>query len=421
MRVLIGRPLIRVLASQPPVPAMLTKLRNAVVRSGLPCKPIKFDPKLKTYKFTSDSSVQHIDASNNLHSPKLSGWFKGLAQATSSELVYDKNTHGHKQVSLVQKNTDTTCHVILDHAADTGEIVFTVDADALDEKPAAKQETQPDDGKPHLPPKLAKLYLDCRRPPASSKQLLLMREAWTYFNHQVFGGRLKPAHMRLMRTVGAERKHTLGTWSAGTRTLSIQPTTFKGPLATFVETFVHEMCHQAVTDINQTRDSGPGGHGPLWSAWMRKCGLSPNSFMTINRDEFMDTDEKEAYRQKIAEREAQRQKADEEQHKYRHMWSPQDGKPAIARINDKYVEGILVCPSAKDGRTWAFIERNSVYSNRFWRVPADSLYEWNGPPEDAEKIRNDSARSREQIRNHLQAKSDRRSQMKALRNIFGRL
>ncbi len=140
MRTLIGRPTIRVLASRPPVPRMLTKLREAVIRSGLPCNPITFDPHLDAYKFTSDKSVQYIDPSNNIQSPKLRGWFTGLAKATDSELTSTKGVGKHRQVVLVQKSTRVSCRVLLDTGSDAGAIVFlsSVNPVEIDVGPSGK-------------------------------------------------------------------------------------------------------------------------------------------------------------------------------------------------------------------------------------------------------------------------------------------
>ena len=118
------------------------------------------------------------------------------------------------------------------------------------------------------------------------KQLWFMQHLWTHLNTTKFGNKLKLPNLEHMRTVPNVYLRTRAYWQSGSRRLVVSPRMFNLPLAGFVEIFLHEMCHQAVSDLDWATMSSEeksahhkeAGHGPNWKAWMVKVGLNPLRF-----------------------------------------------------------------------------------------------------------------------------------------------
>lgn len=78
---------------------------------------------------------------------------------------------------------------------------------------------------------------------------------------------------------------------------------FNGSQGYFVETMLHEMCHQAVSEIDQYDDSKEnGGHGSHWAHWMKKVGLNPLRYDKNRGITYMSPQEKEERDHHVANR-----------------------------------------------------------------------------------------------------------------------
>ena len=109
---------------------------------------------------------------------------------------------------------------------------------------------------------------------AGSKQdqLGLLRQRWWYLNFRYFGGRLREPNIYFIRDTGPRfRRH--GCWKPSVRKIGITRRIFNSDAKHLDGLMLHEMCHQAVSELD--RKTGEKPHGPEWSQWMRKVGLEP--------------------------------------------------------------------------------------------------------------------------------------------------
>lgn len=152
------------------------------------------------------------------------------------------------------------------------------------------------DTKPLGSPQLVELYKKTQANGSFATRMDFMKRAWDYWNDHKFGGRMEPPTFGFLRDTGAKLKKR-GMWRYGgdplVRQISISPRLFNARFDVFAEIFLHEMCHQAVSEIDKTRERSNQGHGPLWAAWMRKCGLEANRYDRFDNIEYMTPQERE--------------------------------------------------------------------------------------------------------------------------------
>lgn len=149
-----------------------------------------------------------------------------------------------------------------------------------------------DGGVPHIeiPERLQLEYAYAQRIDNPAYRIKFMNNLWTYFNSAKFGGKLhKPKSIQLMpNTRNGNNLRTRGRWYPSHRILEMAPRTFNAHMEFFAEIFLHEMCHQAVTDVNKERSNEDGGHGPSWQTWMRHVGLNPRRYDPNPNEVYMD-------------------------------------------------------------------------------------------------------------------------------------
>jgi hypothetical protein len=134
---------------------------------------------------------------------------------------------------------------------------------------------------PHvgIPDRLKQEYMYAQNMDDSGYRIKFMKQLWTHLNTAKFHGALPaPRAIQLMPNVQAKKLRTRGRWFPSPRVLEMAPRTFNAHLDFFVEIFLHEMCHQAVTDIDKSFSMEEAGHGAEWKAWMVKVGLNPRRF-----------------------------------------------------------------------------------------------------------------------------------------------
>ena len=143
-----------------------------------------------------------------------------------------------------------------------------------------------------------------KRAQAQGKQFYIhfMKKAWTYFNREKFQSQMEMPNIRLLRDTGPSLRRR-GHWAARKRELAISPRLFNAQFSVFNEIFLHEMCHQAVSEIDKVVDRTEQGHGPNWKAWMRKVGLEPNRYDKTDVVEYMTEDERQTHVQNKSKRE----------------------------------------------------------------------------------------------------------------------
>lgn len=104
-----------------------------------------------------------------------------------------------------------------------------------------------------------------------------INHVWHKANAEFFQNKLVPPHFKIGKDAGAKLKN-LGMWYPMQRVLLIRPRCFNNVEGHAVGIILHEMCHQAAHEIHFAAEPKQGGHGPVWQAMMRKCGLTPSRY-----------------------------------------------------------------------------------------------------------------------------------------------
>lgn len=211
---------------------------------------------------------------------------------------------------------------------------------------------------------------------AAKKRFL--QHAWHAANKTFFDGKLVVPNLSFLKAMKNFRG--LGYWRAHTRDLKVSPRLFHTTQARCLQTIVHEMCHQAVSEIDKVVDRSDGGHGHNWQMWMRKCGLTPSRYSQDDRTTFMSDKEKkelEVHRKAIEVKKAVEAT--------KVSLCPGNNKPAqfFDPTSKVWIKGLIVCPNDKAGKRWIFIDI-PTYSR--WRIiPNNWFYELD-TPEDKQKF-----------------------------------
>ncbi len=259
----------------------LEQIRTAVIRSGLRCS------RIQDQENASGFHTIGANISGNIFTPKLAGWFKGLADAVKAKIEHDTD---HKQV-LIRSPQRVLCRVQMDEE-DSGEILFIARAGDT-----VSPERKTDVPVIPVPTGLTDMFAKCKED--TGLRIKFMYMLWRYFNQTKFDDRLTLPAIRLMKHTNASSMRVRAYWSPAERAIVVQPNLFNATLDVFIEIFLHEMCHEAVTEINRTVDSN-GGHGPVWASWMIKVGLNPLRYDKNSNDVYQDDDSRQARRQLVS-------------------------------------------------------------------------------------------------------------------------
>jgi hypothetical protein len=264
---------------------------------------------------------------------------------------------------------------------------------------------------PHIaiPIRLGDFYSKTGGVTGSQGGLLWMRNLWNFLNENKFGGQMKPPNISYIKNVA--RMRTRGYWRASTRELKIAPKLFNAPLPVFVEIFLHECCHQAVSEIDRVVDNTEQGHGHYWKNWMRKVGLNPARYDHNNADIYLSEEEQV----KVKE---QREKAEENKKELALTpeWNLAPGR--VVRIalerGSKVVNGVI---AYKQTSKYAVIVDPN--SNQWWNVPPQLIYKAD-PNADNSQYSSDVWQSAiRQVQFHFQYKKEVRQVKKSRRFTIG--
>jgi hypothetical protein len=178
----------------------------------------------------------------------------------------------------------------------------------------------------------------------------------------------------LLKKQSAEAMRLRGRWWPGKRILEVAPRLYNASMNFFVEIFLHEMCHQAVSEIDRVNETVNKGHGPYWSKWMTHVGLNPLRFDPNDNTEYMSKKELE---QKQMVRKSELDLV---------PITPMPNTPASIMREGRLLNGMLVGPSGKyKGKpTWAFVseiqmETYSLNGTLSWlNTYATNVYEFKG-------------------------------------------
>lgn len=201
-----------------------------------------------------------------------------------------------------------------------------------------------------------------------TNQRMFMQFVWTRANDKLFDNKLTMPNLGLMREMKNFRG--LGYWREGKRELKITPRLFNATHAHIITTLVHEMCHQAVSEIDNVVDRTAGGHGPNWTAWMHKCGLDPHRYNKDDRTTFMSDSERLEAQRILTNRKNALENVEHRKLSYPRALMPAQYHDAK---NNVWVKGLIVRKHDQAGKRWCFI--SSPTSSSWKVIPPDWFYE----------------------------------------------
>lgn len=238
--------------------------------------------------------------------------------------------------------------------------------DIMVQSPNTPGSTENDDSKVpeiHVSPAIDKQYAAIRGLNSPHAQLSFMKTLWPYLNENKFAGKMKVPNLVLLKKMGATSMRLRGRWWAHNRTLEVSPRLFNASQNFFVEVFLNEMCHQAVSEIDRVRENENKGHGPLWTKWMKHVGLNPRRYDPNDNTVYMTEKEKKEFEKRKEENKQKLEiRKDMAKELGLHNVYPMEGMNATIFTNGKPVYGMLVCKGRKQqGReVWAFLPESTV-------------------------------------------------------------
>lgn len=121
----------------------------------------------------------------------------------------------------------------------------------------------------------------CPHWPATGSHAQILITIYNRANAAYFGNRLKRPKITMQIFPPSDgRSKYLAYWDQNFRDMNADPRMFKMRRPVLLcQALVHEMCHQAVTDIDHVMfvqtDPVRKTHGREWMKWMMHCGLPP--------------------------------------------------------------------------------------------------------------------------------------------------
>lgn len=278
--------------------------------------------------------------------------FLGKPKSADKSIRYN---FGDQGVVAIWENTDT---VILKNSKRGSGRIHTPVNKPVEVKPPAPPEprtgTENDDaGVPivHISPELHAHYQMAQID--KGYRLRFMTELWRYLNKTKFLGQMHIPNIRLMKTVKGTSFRLRGFWRASNREFAISPRLFNASQAFFVEVFLHEMAHQAVSELDKVYSREAQGHGPEWQRWMVKIGLNPRRFDPNENTTYMNQKEK----QEVEDRKARIEESIKGLVPKRITQGPE--VVTVIWNGDRY-QGIAVCPTVATGAKWAFLSFEDI-------------------------------------------------------------
>jgi predicted SprT family Zn-dependent metalloprotease len=235
-----------------------------------------------------------------------------------------------------------------------------------------------------------------------------VRKLWDYLNREKFQSRMKAPNFILTKDMG-ENMRRRGYWSVGRRVIGLSPRLFNGHQNFFVEVLLHEMCHQAVSEIDHVIENVNKGHGPTWQKWMRKVGLNPLRYDPTPNSEFMKEGERKAHEQKMQKiREGEHQNMKKLQ-QLSPVYNPTAGMLVKGVWNGEQIDGALAYPY---GRGWTVMER--PYQMQMKVVQLDKLFKHPNPEKMDQSLSKAAIDAFHRNEERLQRRKDRSALRKGL-------
>ena len=119
-------------------------------------------------------------------------------------------------------------------------------------------------------------YLNAKEGTEENK-LKYLEIRWAYYDGLYFENKLTKPTIYFMRNKNPTGNQVHGVWYPTKERLGMNIRVFNASEEQLNELLLHEMCHQAVSQIDLVVDEL---HGPNWKGWMNKIGLTPNRLAT---------------------------------------------------------------------------------------------------------------------------------------------
>lgn len=305
------------------------------------------------YKYTSydEPRLNHIMGepksaikAANIQYPYGTNGLLAVWPGKSEVLLRNRNKVGKESIELPEglKNADDIPHAVV--------------------SPPLKTGTENDDQHVpvvHITELLHQQYLRAQAQPKF--RVKFMQDLWLFLNQSKFGGKLQQPKVELMKGSAVAKMRVRGYWAVKDRTIKMHPQIFNATQNFFVEIFLHEMCHEAVTEnwgdltIAERLDNNKhAGHGTAWAKWMRHVGLNPLRFDPNEATTYMDEQTKTEV-QKTHEQ-WQKSKDEAEALGLHLLGNIRPGSAVIVRrLATGLEKGWAVCMTVKAKKMWAIL------------------------------------------------------------------
>ena len=240
-----------------------------------------------------------------------------------------------------------------------------------------------------------------------------MEFVWGRANDLLFANKMNKPLFAVLKNMGITHFKGLGGWNAGLRRLRVSPRLFNATQSHTIATIVHEMCHQAVSDIERTSE-GNGGHGPIWESYMRKCGLVPSRYSKTDRMEFLTEEERSMVSQQKAMRENAHKTVDQPKLSAHELKAGTAAQYFSAK-EGRWNKGLIVCRKDKAGKNIIFITEPFSHT---WRIIGSVLFHALDKSEQADYKTEAYLNAAQRIRNYLDDKAEQRRREAARRAEF---
>jgi hypothetical protein len=192
-------------------------------------------------------------------------------------------------------------------------------------------------------------------------------------NRTKFGGLLSTNKFGLTKKVDASRMRTRAHWSPLDKMVRMSENLFNADWNKFCEIFLHEMCHQAVHQIDNVYETAEAGHGPHWKAWMERVGLDPRRYDPEKNTTYMTEKERKATEERVKGHQEIRERVNQGELT---RITPEPHLFCTVNWNGKLHHGILVKQVPKG---WAFISIMNMLDDRYSIVRPDQVYRCTSP------------------------------------------
>lgn len=249
----------------------------------------------------------------------------------------------------------------------------------------------------------------------TTDRLGFLNMLWKELNETNFENAMVLPTMRFLKDMGS-RGRRLAHWNPRLRELGFAPRLFNAPLNVILETMLHEMCHQAVSEITKVKETTNGGHGPNWIRWMVRVGLDPKRYDTNDALVYVPDDEKEAFIKQRQEMEQRRAELENQKETMNRLWRIQPNTPALGAFNGSFTPGLIVCSTNATNTSWAFLPAGS-FKVGYYTLSSEVFYELT----DADKIALCNTDLMKRLANKISNHFDRVKSLRQARKAFRKL